>query len=132
MTAQFSAKKPTAINEPCKTRVLIADDNEINVLLMANLLEMQGCIVDSAVNGKDALALINQNNYKFALIDLNMPVMTGIELATILKSQQNSIKLVAISAYVNDNTISKILAAGFDSFLTKPVEEEPLIALINL
>jgi CheY-like chemotaxis protein len=131
-TRTTKSQESTAIKEPCKIKVLIADDNEINVLLLANLLEMQECIVDSAVNGKEALNLINQNYYKIALIDLNMPVMTGIELAKILRSQQNPIKLVAISAYIDDKTISEILTAGFDHFLTKPVDEEQLIPLINL
>ncbi len=113
-------------------RILIADDNEINLLLLANLLELQGYRVDSAMNGKIALQLINENQYQMALIDLNMPVMTGLELVTILRSAGNPLKIAAISAYADDNKVSAALAAGFDYYLTKPIEEDKLIALLNL
>lgn len=119
------------MNKENKIRVIIADDNEINLLLLANLLELQGCIVDSAVNGKEALHLINQNPYKIALIDLNMPVMSGLELVKILRNQNNHLKMVAISAYADNNKINETMAAGFDYYLTKPIDEEQLNVLIN-
>ncbi len=122
---QISMKKEN------KIRVLIADDNEINLLLLANLLDLQGCIVDSAINGKEALNLINQNHYKIALIDLNMPVMSGLELVKILRSEKNPLPMAAISAYADNNKIDDALAAGFDYYLTKPVDEEDLIKLIK-
>jgi signal transduction histidine kinase/CheY-like chemotaxis protein len=113
------------------THVLIADDSEINLLLLANLLELQGCTVDSAVNGKQALQLINEKHYQLALIDLNMPVMTGLELINILRSQHNSLKIAAISAYANDDKKAEALNAGFDYYLTKPIAEDQLTAIIN-
>lgn len=119
------------MNKENKIRVIIADDNEINLLLLTNLLELQGCIVDSAVNGKEALHLINQNPYKIALIDLNMPVMSGLELVKILRNQNNHLKMVAISAYADNNKINETMAAGFDYYLTKPIDEEQLNVLIN-
>ena len=124
-------QKPVSTNTTDKTRVLIADDNQINLLLLANLLELKGCRVDSAMNGKEALDLINENRYQVALIDLNMPVMTGLELVKILRSQHNPLKIAAVSAYANDNKIAEALAAGFDYYLTKPVDEDQLLALLN-
>jgi signal transduction histidine kinase/CheY-like chemotaxis protein len=122
---QTEAAKNTSIP------VLIADDNEINLLLLANLLELQGCRVDSAVNGKEALKLINENPYQLALIDINMPVMTGLELVKILRSQHKALKIAAISAYADDHKKTEALNAGFDYYLTKPIAEEQLIALID-
>jgi CheY-like chemotaxis protein len=130
---QFDVPGPviTECIKKTSTRVLIADDNEINLLLLANLLELQGCTVDSAVNGKQALQLINENRYQLAFIDLNMPVMTGLELVKILRSQHNSLKMVAISAYANDDKKAEALNAGFDYYLTKPIAEDQLTALIH-
>jgi signal transduction histidine kinase len=111
--------------------VLIADDNEINLLLLANMLELQGCKVDSAINGREALQLILANSYQLALIDLNMPVMTGLELLKEIRKQPITVKIAAISAYADENKVTEALSAGFDDYLTKPVDEDRLIALIK-
>ncbi|MDD5461968.1 MAG: response regulator [Methylococcales bacterium] len=130
---QPEAPKPSNIKVLTKTstRVLIADDNEINLLLLANLLELQGCTVDSAVNGQQALQLISEKRYELAFIDLNMPVMTGLEMIKILRSQHNTLKIIAISAYVDDNKKTEALNAGFDYYLTKPIADDQLAALVN-
>jgi signal transduction histidine kinase len=112
-------------------RVLIADDNQINLLLLANLLELEGCSVDAAANGREALALIRRNDYRLALVDLNMPVMSGLELLMIVKGQGKVLKMVAVSAYAEEGRINDALAAGFDAYLTKPIHDEELASLLN-
>ncbi len=112
-------------------RVLIVDDNQINLLLLANLLELEGCRVDSAANGREALALLAKNTYQLALIDLNMPVMNGLELLSIIKRPDKALKIVAVSAYADESRINDALAAGFDAYLTKPIHDEELTALLN-
>ncbi len=121
----------TLCGQHCGKRILIADDNEINLLLLANMLELNGYTVDTAANGAEALGLINENRYKMAIIDLHMPIMTGMELVKILKNQYDSLKVAAISAYVDDNKVTETLSAGFDYYLSKPVNEEQLIKLIQ-
>ena len=110
---------------------MIADDNEINLLLLTHLLEQYDCSVDAAVNGHDALQLINNKQYHIALIDINMPVMSGLELATIIKNRKNALKIAAISAYADENKINEALAAGFDYYLTKPINEHQLQEIIS-
>jgi CheY-like chemotaxis protein len=61
-------------------------------------LEQLRCKVDSAKDGKDALVLFGQNHYEFALIDINMSVMNGLELVKQLRNQHYQLKLVAVSA----------------------------------
>lgn len=128
--SQFTFQDHAEDNKNATIRVLIADDNEINLLLLANILELQGCKVDSAINGKIALQLITEKQYQLALIDLNMPVMTGLELLKEVRSRHIALKIAAISAYADENNISEALAAGFDDYLTKPVDEGRLITLI--
>ncbi|WP_020564082.1 response regulator [Methylosarcina fibrata] len=111
--------------------VLIADDNEINLLLLANLLELQGCKVDSAVNGMEALQLLMTHSYQLALIDLNMPVMSGLALLKEIRKLHIAVKIAAISAYADEKKVAEALSAGFDDYLTKPVDEDRLIALIK-
>ncbi|MBL1262218.1 ATP-binding protein [Methylomicrobium sp. RS1] len=112
-------------------RVLIADDSQINLMLLANLLELEGCSVDAVVNGREAVAMIQRNDYRLALVDLNMPVMSGLELLMIVKGQGKPLKMVAVSAYAEESRINDALAAGFDGYLTKPIHDEELTALLN-
>jgi CheY-like chemotaxis protein len=112
-------------------RVLIADDSQINLLLLANLLELEGCNVDAAANGREALALIQRNEYRLALVDLNMPVMSGLELLMSVKKLDKTLKMVAVSAYAEESRINDALAAGFDAYVTKPIHDEELAALLN-
>lgn len=115
-----------------ENRILIADDSEINRLILANLLELNGYTVDAAADGAEALQFISKNHYQMALIDLSMPVMSGLEMIKILRSQHNPLKVAAISTFADSNQKTEALAAGFDYCLTRPVDEEQLIALINL
>ncbi|MDD5580780.1 MAG: ATP-binding protein [Methylobacter sp.] len=126
-----ACQKQTGTEKATGTQILIADDNEINLLLLNNMLEPQGCQVDSAVDGKEALQLINQKHYQMALIDINMPVMTGLELVRILRSQHNPIIMTAISAYADETKITEALSAGFDYYLTKPIDEDQLTKLVQ-
>lgn len=128
-----AVEKPAALPATSSPRLLIADDNEINVLLLANLLALLGYTTDTAANGQEALDLIVRRHYRLAFIDLNMPVMTGIELACVLRAQPDPIpiKLAAISAYADEQKKADALAAGFDYYLTKPVEEDHLVDLLK-
>lgn len=114
-----------------KLQVLIADDNEINLILLKQLLLRQGCAIDCVSNGIDALNMIHKYHYQAAFIDLNMPVMNGIELVRLLRKENNPIRLVAISAYADRQTIQEALDAGFDHYLTKPIDTNQLNQLIQ-
>jgi uncharacterized protein (UPF0264 family)/CheY-like chemotaxis protein len=139
-TAQLNASSIVQIKQAIKhyqsqviaeDRILIADDSEINRLILTNMLELNGYKVDAAAGGAEALQFISENHYKFALIDLSMPVMSGLEMMKILRKQQNPLKTAAISTFAVDHQRAEALAAGFDCCLTRPIDEAQLIALIN-
>jgi signal transduction histidine kinase len=111
---------------------LVVDDGEINLLFLESMLGQIGCKVDCARDGREALALIEQNTYDLALIDLNMPVMSGLDLVKIIRQRQLKLKTVAISAYTDDDKINEAIDAGFNRYLTKPVDERQLIELMAL
>ncbi|MBL6987513.1 MAG: response regulator [Methylobacter sp.] len=117
---------------PTENRILIADDSEINRLILINLLELKGYTVDAATNGEEALHFISKNNYQMALIDLSMPIMSGLDMIKTLRSQHNPLKVAAISTFAEADQRAEALAAGFDFCLTRPVDEEQLIELTNL
>jgi uncharacterized protein (UPF0264 family)/CheY-like chemotaxis protein len=118
--------------EKAEIRILIADDCEINRLILANMLELNGYSVDAATDGAEALQFISKNHYKFALIDLSMPVMSGLEMIKTLRSQLNPLKVAAISTFTDNNQKTEAVTAGFDYCLTRPVDEDQLLAMINL
>ena len=114
-----------------RINILIVDDNEINLLLLTNLLDRQHFSIDSALDGDEALKLINRHKYHLAFVDLNMPVMNGIELVKKLRKLHNSLKTIAISAYADKQTIREALDAGFDNYLTKPIDPDQLNRLLE-
>ncbi|MEQ1531413.1 MAG: ATP-binding protein, partial [Methylococcales bacterium] len=113
--------------------ILIVDDNEINLLLLTNMLELQGYRVDATTNGQEALALIAKNYYSVALVDLNMPIMSGMELVKAIREQEQhvALRIVAISAYADTHKKIEALVAGFDFYLPKPIDEDQLLSLIQ-
>jgi signal transduction histidine kinase/CheY-like chemotaxis protein len=111
--------------------VLVVDDSEINLIFLVSMLEQLGCQVDSAMDGQEALELIHKNHYDLALVDINMPVMNGLELVKRLRSLKFKLRVVAVSAYADDAKINEALGIGFDAYLTKPLEEAQLIELIQ-
>jgi signal transduction histidine kinase/CheY-like chemotaxis protein len=111
--------------------VLVVDDSEINLLFLVAMLEQIDCKVDSAMDGREALILIEQNNYDLALIDINMPIMNGLELVKKLRAQRHRLKIAAVSAYADNDKTNEALSAGFDTYLTKPIEEYQLVELIK-
>ena len=114
-----------------QVRVLVVDDSEINLLFLNGLLEHIGCRVDTAKNGFEALALIERNQYDLSLIDINMPLMNGIELVKKIRKMKIKLKIAVVSAYADEEKINEATAAGIDCYLTKPVEESKLIELIK-
>jgi signal transduction histidine kinase len=111
--------------------VLVVDDSEINLIFLVSMLEQLGCRVDSAKNGQEALELIEKNLYDLALVDINMPVMNGLELVEKLRSLNFRLKLAVVSAYADEAKISEALNAGFDAYITKPIKEFQLVELIQ-
>ncbi len=118
------------VKNNCKINILVADDNEINLLLFSHILDELHCQYDIATDGREALQLIMENRYQLALVDLNMPVMSGMELIKEIKQQNISITTVAISAYADQNKINMALNSGFNHYLTKPVAADDIKKLI--
>jgi|SRR5436305_12127241 CheY-like chemotaxis protein len=103
--------------------VLIAEDNAVNRELLRELLEIRGYAVMEACNGVEALDQIAKITPDILLLDLNMPVLDG--LGTIERIRKNptfrSLPVLAVTAYAMRGDQEKILNAGFDGYLSKPI-----------
>lgn len=110
--------------------VLIAEDNSINILLLQNILDQLDCSYETVENGQLALEKLQQQSYDLALIDLNMPTLSGLELIKKIKQKNIQVTTIAISAFAEQNKIDMALNSGFDYYLTKPIDINQLAQII--
>lgn len=113
-------------------KVLVVDDVEDIGRLIENILITAGAKSDYAVNGRQALDMLNAAPEEYALIimDLNMPVMTGYEALTAIRESGNQIPVIALTAASLQGENEKCLAMGFSHFLSKPIRASMLISVI--
>ncbi|MBW9269676.1 MAG: response regulator [Candidatus Thiodiazotropha sp. (ex. Lucinisca nassula)] len=107
--------------------VLVVDDNEINRMLLCAFLSKLGSPYAVASNGYEALAQIRNNHFDVVLMDIQMPDISGMDVASRLRSESRSIPiLIATTAHAFPEQHQTILEAGFSDLLTKPVGIEEL------
>ncbi len=104
--------------------VLIVDDTPLNLKLLSVLLIARGYVVKTATSAEDALVVLATFQPALMLLDLRLPGMSGIELAQGLRadSAYDRTMLVAVTASAMVGDDAEALAAGFDSYVTKPVD----------
>jgi len=102
--------------------ILLAEDEETNALLMQELLEELNIRMIHAKNGKEALKLIeNHKNIDLILMDIQMPVLNGIDTFHELRKRNYQMPVIAISAYCSKDDIENFTKHGFDDFIAKPI-----------
>lgn len=114
--------------------ILIADDNGTNRIILAKILERAGHNVNMVENGEQALDILEEHQYDLAIMDMNMPVMGGLEAfkiyrATNLKKPKMPVIILTASATTEARQICE--EAGVDAFLTKPIETHKLLETIK-
>jgi CheY-like chemotaxis protein len=112
--------------------IMIAEDDEINFLYLKTLLNQNSSAeIIHALNGKEALDIFIQNpDIGLILMDIKMPVMDGIEATQQIKALKKDVPIIAITAYAMAGDEAKILNAGCDSYISKPINKESLLGKI--
>lgn len=118
------------MNERC-LRVLVADDNEINQLVVKQLLEHVGFEAEAVSNGREVIGALGSAHYDLIIMDCQMPVMDGFAATRAIRAASTSrfdpdIPILALTAFTNPEDQSKCLEAGMTGYLTKPVVAEQL------
>ncbi|MGK9484608.1 response regulator transcription factor [Bacillus cereus group sp. MYBK29-1] len=110
--------------------ILIADDDKEIRNLLKIYLERELYMVDTAINGDEALQLFNQNNYNLVILDLMMPKVDGIEVCRKLRDKTN-VPILMLTA--KDHEVDKILglSIGADDYITKPFSIHEVIARVK-
>ncbi|HLS82674.1 MAG TPA: diguanylate cyclase [Steroidobacter sp.] len=114
-------------------RILLVDDEPTQRLIMARLLKRAGYEVESAANGREALARIADGDFQLLITDWEMPEMDGIALCRELRAAQTRryVYTILLTARDSNEHVVAGLQAGADDYLTKPVIEAELIARLN-
>ena len=115
-------------------QVLVIDDNEMNLMVFKNLLKQTKIKIDTAINGDEGLVLTRKNKYDIIFLDHMMPDKDGIETLQELKTQEKNPNINTITVCLTANAISgardKYISAGFDNYLTKPINPDKLEELL--
>ena len=118
-----------------KLRILIVDDIYTNRLLLRELIKTLGHDSVDAENGKEAIELLEKNNFDLVLMDIEMPVMNGLETARYIRNEfpspKNLVPIVALTAHNPSIFFNDFGDAGFDELLTKPYSLNKVVDLIN-
>ena len=112
-------------------KVLLAEDNPINMLVAKKFLHKWNLEVDEAVNGVEAIDLYHKNQYDLLLIDLEMPEMDGKEAVRKIRETNTEIPIVAFTAAVYSDMEQDLLQRGFSGFVPKPFKPEHLHSKIH-
>ncbi|CAN5907311.1 response regulator [soil metagenome] len=105
-------------------RILIVDDNPTNLKLLVFLMQQNGYVVATALDADAAVASIERDRPTLILMDLQLPGVDGLSLTRRLKGAPatRDIIIIAVTAYAMKGDLEKATAAGFDDYVTKPID----------
>jgi two-component system sensor histidine kinase/response regulator len=126
LTSATQGIKPDLIG----VRVLLVDDNDFNRQVGRELLGLTGATVDTADDGTQAVAAAINGGYDLVLMDLQMPVMDGYTAARILRELWPDLPILALTAHAMSEERARVLAAGMNDILTKPILPDALYAML--
>jgi signal transduction histidine kinase/CheY-like chemotaxis protein len=119
---------------PNNLKIIVADDNYLNISLLKSIFEKTGATVDVAENGQIAFEKLTTNQYDVLLSDLYMPVMNGIELAKKIRSHSSpsikNIPIIILSGNISPEVTKEVMEAGISGYLLKPYQQNDLFGLI--
>ena len=118
-------------NEPTTGKILLVDDNKVNLIVTKKLLESNAFECDTAENGFEALELTKRNAYNVILMDIMMPGMNGFETTRNIKNLQIETPVIALTAVdVGQNKV-EFEKTGFAAIITKPFNSDELFKIIK-
>jgi two-component system sensor histidine kinase BarA len=114
-------------------RVLLVDDNRVNLTLASELIRLWGHDVVEAPNGSEALELFSRQRFDLIILDIQMPDIDGVSLRGMMRERDpdNRTPIAALTANVFTGEAERLLDLGFDYFLGKPIDEASFRALLD-
>ena len=114
-------------------KVVVVEDNELNMKLFREVLESSGYRMLEAGTGERAVALTTEHRPDLVLMDIHLPDIDGVEALRILRADERtaSVPVVALTAQAMEGDRERFLAAGFDGYLSKPVNIADLLDAVR-
>lgn len=115
-----------------RPRILIADDDDLSILLLSQILETVGDI-DMARDGREAILLLEQHDYDLAILDIMMPIMTGLDVLQVIRSQKDIAELpvILVSGINDEQKIAWGIRMGANDYLAKPLNTDVMHARVT-
>ncbi len=121
---------------PVIGRILMAEDEPMARMMVPKLLKNYGYLVDVAIDGKEAVQMLEENDYALVLMDCMMPVMSGYEATAVIRDPDSAVRrhdipVIALTGNAMKQDVEKCLATGMDDHLPKPLILEDLLAKLE-
>ena len=140
-TKPWSAERSRPVTRPCprearrSLRILLAEDNAVNQKLASRLLEKRGHTVVVTSNGREAVEALERESFDLVMMDVQMPEVDGFEATALIRERENGtgthLPIVAMTAHAMTGDRERCLAAGMDSYVSKPIQSKELFEAIE-
>jgi signal transduction histidine kinase/ActR/RegA family two-component response regulator len=134
LPADFEAPVAIPAVACAQLRILLVEDNPANQKLATYILQDRGHVVEIAGDGQEAVCLTEQNRYDVILMDVQMPGMNGLEATAAIRKREDGgrrVPIIAMTAHAMKGDRDRCLAAGMDGYLSKPVNAQEMIGLVE-
>jgi len=134
---ETAAKIPSSRSPGDLGRILVAEDNAINLLVIRTVLEKAGYQIVSVGNGRDAIARLENERFDLVLMDISMPGMDGIEATRAIRAREGDesiqwdIPIIAISAHSMKGDRERFLQEGMNDYISKPFVRETILSAVQ-
>jgi PAS domain S-box-containing protein len=129
-------EKTDVLDAPHGLRILLAEDEPSNQFPVQKMLQKAGHVVTLAENGQQAVSLLRDHDFDCILMDIQMPVMDGIEATRLIRTSaptvaKRMIPIIALTAYAMTGDRERFLQAGMDDYLAKPLSMSDLVRIVQ-
>lgn len=130
--AEAKPEIPLVVSPVKPITILVAEDDNINFLLIQKMLRMQQHVILRARDGQEAVDICQENpNLDLVLMDIKMPVLDGYQALQQVRLMRPDLPVIAQTAYASAEDEKKIMAFGFNAYISKPINKEKLVEIIE-
>jgi len=104
------------------TKILVVEDNPLNMELVLEILSSKGITVHKAVDGEEAIRKTEREVYDLILMDIELPGKDGVEVTKIIKAKYKNMPVIALTSYAMKGDKERFISAGFDDYIAKPLD----------
>ena len=123
--------KHSIVKDQSSLEVLVAEDNEVNQMLIKSMLRKNNCTIDLAENGERAIQLAKNKNYDLIFMDVTMPIVDGYEASTKIRQHNQKTPIIAVTAHALPEYKKKCFDSGMNHVLLKPFKMEDITKVVD-